>query len=131
MRIYILIPFLLEKWIWFLFAFLLAHAYGFIKSYLSFRPNKLLIHGRSTFFGQWLGSLSYYIIGWRIVNDGYERANKKIFAIPSLNKYHVFVSDPDQIHEVSKAPLTQLSFNAAIDEVGGPAAAIIVMLKRS
>lgn len=41
-----------------------------------------------------------------------------MFAIPALDQYHVFVSDPEQISEVSDAPLTQLSFNAAIDEVG-------------
>ena len=40
-----------------------------------------------------------------------------MFAIPALDKYHVFVSDPSQINEVADAPLTQLSFNAAIEEV--------------
>jgi hypothetical protein len=48
-----------------------------------------------------------------------------------LRKYHGFVPDLDQIREVSKASVNQLSFNAAIDEVSRSiyASATIMMLK--
>ena len=45
----------------------------------------------------------------------------KLFSIPAMGKYVVFLSTREQIDEASKAPIDQLSFNAAIDEVG-PAA---------
>ncbi|KAL9015325.1 MAG: hypothetical protein Q9173_000053 [Seirophora scorigena] len=39
-----------------------------------------------------------------------------LFSIPAVRKYVVFLSTPEQVDEVSKAPIDQLSFNAAIDE---------------
>lgn len=46
------------------------------------------------------------------------QAGGKLFAIPALDKYHIFVSSREQIEEVANAPITQLSFSAAVDEVG-------------
>ena len=45
------------------------------------------------------------------------QAQGKLFAIPALGKYTVFVSTSEQVEEVFRAPIMQLSFNAAIDEV--------------
>ena len=45
------------------------------------------------------------------------QARGKLFSVPAVGKYVVFLSTRDQIDQVSKAPIDQLSFNAAIDEV--------------
>lgn len=45
------------------------------------------------------------------------QAAGKLYAIPGLGKYTVFVSTREQVNEVASAPIDQLSFNAAIDEV--------------
>ena len=65
---------LLEKWMWILFIFLLGHFRRSIKSYFCCRPDKVLVSGLPTFVGQWLTSLSYHIISWKIVRDGYKKA---------------------------------------------------------
>lgn len=69
---------LLEKWVWVLFIFLLGHFRRSIKSYLCCRPNKAFVSGLPTFLGQWLTSLSYHIISWRIVHDGYKKARSDL-----------------------------------------------------
>lgn len=51
-----------------------------------------------------------------IVRSGYVQACGKLFSVPAVGKYVVFVSTREQIDELSKAPIDQLSFNAAIDE---------------
>ena len=45
----------------------------------------------------------------------------KLFSVPAVGKYVVFLSTREQVEEASKAPIDQLSFNAAIDEVGSAA----------
>lgn len=45
------------------------------------------------------------------------QARGKLFTIPAIGKYVVFVSTKKQVEEASSAPIDQLSFNEAIDEV--------------
>lgn len=45
------------------------------------------------------------------------QARGKLFTIPAIGKYVVFVSSKEQVEEASSAPMDQLSFNEAIDEV--------------
>jgi hypothetical protein len=40
--------------------------------------------------------------------------------VPSLNRYKVLVSSSQHLKEINDAPIDQLSFNAAIDEVSLP-----------
>ncbi|KAL8962961.1 MAG: hypothetical protein Q9193_000718 [Seirophora villosa] len=51
-----------------------------------------------------------------VVRDGYRQASGKLFTIPAIGKYVVFVSTKEQVEEASSAPIDQLSFNEAIDE---------------
>ncbi|KAI4116607.1 MAG: hypothetical protein LQ345_003013 [Seirophora villosa] len=44
------------------------------------------------------------------------QARGKLFTIPAIGKYVVFVSTKKQVEEASSAPIDQLSFNEAIDE---------------
>ncbi|KAM0803173.1 cytochrome P450, partial [Usnea florida] len=69
-----------------------------------------------TFFGEWLTSLRYHLVAIDVVRSGYLQARGKLFSVPAVGKYVVFLSTRDQIDQVSKAPIDQLSFNAAIDE---------------
>ena len=50
------------------------------------------------------------------MRDDNIQACGKLFSIPAMGKYVVFLSTREQIDEASKAPIDQLSFNAAIDE---------------
>ena len=71
LRMHTLLTLLLEKWMWLLFIFLLGHFRRSIKSYLCCRPKQAFISGLPTFVGQWLTSLSYHVISWKFVRDGY------------------------------------------------------------
>ena len=56
---------------WLLFVFLIGHFRRSITSYIFSRPEKTMITGMPTVFGQWLTSLSYHIVSSQIVRNGY------------------------------------------------------------
>jgi len=47
----------------------------------------------------------------------HSQARGRLYAVPAIDKYQVFASTREQINEVANAPIENLSFNAAVDEV--------------
>ncbi|KAL9608748.1 MAG: hypothetical protein Q9167_006420 [Letrouitia subvulpina] len=52
----------------------------------------------------------------RVTSSSALQHRGKLFSIPAVGKYVVFLSTQEQVDEASRAPIDQLSFNAAIDE---------------
>ena len=68
---HLFVIYLLGKWMWLLLPFLIGHFRRSITSYIFSRPEKTMIIGKPTVFGQWLTSLSYHFVSSQIVRNGY------------------------------------------------------------
>ena len=70
---HLFVVYLLAKWMWLLLVLLIGHFRRSITSYIFSRPEKTMITGMPTVFGQWLTGLSYHIVSSQIVRNGYNK----------------------------------------------------------
>ncbi|KAH8654976.1 cytochrome P450 [Tricladium varicosporioides] len=84
------------------------------------RPNQVSLGCSRTLLGRWLTILKCSFDTPSIVSEGFRKAQGKAFAVPTLNNYHVYLSNSDHIKELNNAPAKQLSFNGVLADVVFP-----------
>lgn len=57
------------------------------------------------------------------------KSGGKAFAVPMLNNYHAYISNPQDIMELSNAPVQDFSFNSATYDVSTGIADLSILIK--